>query len=279
MAVVMLLAPLPFARAASPKAYVAAFAAEDKIVLVDEEGSVSSVHPKPLVQPDAVALAPDGRRLVYTSIDEVSRYQVLYLAAAPDFVGTRIGASTGWHRDPTWSPDGSGIVFGLHTHAMWSERRLKRDQAQLYKQDLSTMEIKQLSSNGMCHHFPAYIPNANAVLFIRTDCNTSWNVFKIDLDTGQEVPMTVGRVRDHEPTPSPDGKRFVYVHVDGTDSELRLRDIKGKSTRTVAHIRGTQVPQPRWSRDGGALMWWADKSVWRIVLDGKSLPVRLPGVP
>ena len=82
-------------------------------------------------------------------------------------------------RDPTWSPDGSRIAF----------TRNDRRGMGVFVMNSDGSEKRPVADMSLCEHVkdPKWSPAGAAVLF---ECNreeTEWEIFLVDVDTGQEI--------------------------------------------------------------------------------------------
>jgi Tol biopolymer transport system component len=268
------------AEAPAGELYQAAFALGDHLALVTRDLQVRIVRPDPVYFTDSVAVASDGRRIVYTSLDRDTEQQFLYLAAEPDFKGTRIGPSTGYCRSPSFSPAGDKVVFSVHLKGSRQRRKVNMDQAVLYEQSLTDLSrLTPLSSDGYCHHDSSWSStDPDAVYYVKTDCQTSWRLEKKTISTGVETEVTDGSDRAQFPRTSPDGQRLAYVRITRGGADVMVRELKDTTTIRVAHVPDTLEPQPQWTADG-RLLWLTGKTLVVCEATENATPVALKENP
>lgn len=258
----------------------AAFADGTRIVLADAARGAAKPVVHPLMKDVwSARLSPDGRRVVFTAIPGPGQFAALYLLELASGEVRQIGAESGWHRDPAWTPDGLRVIFALHSRSAFADRRKNDDPATLYEYDIAAGTLRRLRQEGYCHHFPDVSPDGRYVLYTATDCRVTWNISRLDLRTGRTLLLTPGVVRDHQPAVSPDGKRFAFARVEGSTTEIRIAPIRGGSGDVVGVIHDDVTPQVRWSRDGRRLLWVHAGRLYTLVAsDGKTRSAREPSM-
>jgi hypothetical protein len=99
------------------------------------------------------------------------------------------------------------------------------------------------------------------------------DIWIIDLDRGDAVPLTTDPAWEFDPTWSRDGRRLVFNsnRSDGrTDLFLRASDGSGQDERVVAAQSAAETPS--WTPGDRAILYGDDGDVWIRSLDGDSKP-------
>ena len=96
-------------------------------------------------------------------------------------------------------------------------------------------------------------------------------IYVIDPDSGEAVPLTDNHSSDTNPIWSPDGKDVAYVSDESGDLEINVVDHKGKLTRRLTYIPGDDRT-PLWSPDGQDLAFISNQDgnaeVYLMTADG-----------
>jgi dipeptidyl aminopeptidase/acylaminoacyl peptidase len=153
---------------------------------------------KPAAEYPAVSV--DGNNLVFVSnvdgsrdlwISDVTGANAVVLAAWPDSDETH----------PSWSPDGSRIVFsstrGAATHHIWSI-------------DRNGANARQLTFDAAEHEYPRYSPQGLSILYL-SNATGKRELWVMNSDGTNQRPIALIGTRISSPAWSPNGQQIVYV--------------------------------------------------------------------
>ena len=157
--------------------------------------------------------SPDGREVAFlfnsiqnhsTSIMAVGVQSGTTVRLGPDEAGV-IGT---FH----WSPDGMHLVFDLNQSGRWSIRSL----------DVETGVEEVLLPNGANgsadFRDPSWCPDGGSIVFASDLGGTSYNIWAMNLSTGELDRLTHGTGDSTRPSVSPNGLYVAYVSTERTGS-------------------------------------------------------------
>jgi TolB protein len=189
--------------------------------------------------------SPDGRKIVYRSIDgSTSDIWVVQADGAYPIKLTANGAENG---HPAWSPDGRKIVFE-------SDKDGTRD-IWIMNAD-GTQQVKVLSSSGV-DNSPKFSPSGDQIVFSRTEGGASTLMIVNVNGTGLR-PLTTGSNRDWGPSWGSRGILFSSNRGLNSDRwKIWMVQPDGSNLRKVSEASGHDpiwLPDGRiaFSADGGA---------------------------
>lgn len=170
---------------------------------------------------------------------------------------SRVTSGPGWDREPTWTPDGSAIVFS-------SDRAGNFD---LWRVAATGGEAERLTTSPLPDGQPA-VARDGRVVFVRgrLGAATLW----VRQSNGSEARLTKDRVVEQWPAVSSDGARLAYVTIAGATRTLRVRNIE--SGKDSVALTDPRIERPAWSPAGDRLTWTASGArgaVYVSPLDGR----------
>lgn len=160
-------------------------------------GAVSDMAAHP--EDSAPSWSGDGKQIVFASNKHGDRAWRLYGISPGEVRGE--GEEWIFGRMPAWSADGSRIAYhGCDATgnkcAIWVMQPGGFNPAQLTTEPSDTA--------------PAWSPDGSQVAFVSTRAG-NWEIYVVDMATGQETRLTEDPAYDVAPTWSPDGKRIAFL--------------------------------------------------------------------
>ena len=178
----------------------------------------------------------------------------------------------------SFMPDGKSLIYSM-AGSLWRQE-IGSDQA-----------IELTHPNSAYDYQPDISRDGRSVLFSRYDGN-SIELWRLDLETGQEQPLTSGGAVNVEPRLSPDGKRIAWVSTIGSGHfNLFIADI-GPAGLTNAHplieSHRSQISRyyyspfdhsinPSWTPDSKRILYvsnpevaWGTGDIWSVSADDPS---------
>ena len=148
---------------------------------VNQNKLVETYHFKDLVVLGSPSWSPDGKRIVFSSVDK-SGNNDLYIWDIELQKLTRLTNDIYDDHDPEWSPHGDKIVF-------CSDRTSFGDHGKynLFIYDLPTSDIRYLTYGDESYYAPSWSPDGNALIF-NTDARDARNVWMMKLDSAGTPP-------------------------------------------------------------------------------------------
>ena len=125
-------------------------------------------------------------------------------------------------RNPSWLPDGSGVVV----EASFSEFR------DLYKVSLDG-KMTRLTNDKKGNFEPDISPDGSTVVFVSSRENDA-EIFTLGLADKQLMRLTWSKGDDSFPTYSPDGKTLAFVSMRATTPRLHVMNVDGSKPRLLA---------------------------------------------
>ena len=189
------------------------------------------------------AYAPDGRLVVSIDGD-------LFVQGPNAGRWTRLTSGPAWDRQPTWSRDGTSIVFS-------SDRVGGFDLWRVAVPASGTgagvpAEPERLTNSPEPDGEPS-VANDGRIIFVRGRGAMArlWSRAR----DGSEQRLTRGQVAERWPSVSPDGARVAYVTVTETGRRLRVRSLVGDSARAAdtVVVGDRDAERPAWSPNGDRL--------------------------
>jgi TolB protein len=194
-----------------------------------------------------VQITPAGNGL-HVVLHDVARSQVVNIAdfALPDGADEITVPTDSNPVSPAWNPAGTTLVYS--TYGSVGSR--------LVLIDLATGRSRTLAAAPRNSQYitPEFMSDGNSILFARAGEEGS-DIYSIGL-SGSDAPrrLTVGRgAINTNPTPSPDGRRIVYVSNVLGRPELYIMDSDGTNADVLTNYdfsENNYRSDPDWSPDG-----------------------------
>ena len=222
------------------------------------------------------ALAPDGRRLVF-SRDAAGLRQLILLDIGS---GTETALTRGAFDNiqAAWTPDGRAVLF---VRASQPRTRLQPNDVfgvftggDVWRRSLEdSSETKLLTAA----FNPAVSPDGRHIAFdaSRSGTRRLWvsdeqgrNEQQVSLDSSEAVAHVLPRW-------SPDGRRLVFQHIEKTQFDLRVVDVANRATQVVTDDAFLDV-NPVWASSGRAIAFSSYRSgginIWRVPVAADGRP-------
>lgn len=131
--------------------------------------------------------------------------------------------------NPQVSPDGNFIVF-------YSDRAISptepKHNNEIYKMDLRTKEVVQLTENNAADYDPSYSPDGQHILFKSNRDDGHGDIFRMNSDGLDQINLTKDRsaTEEWDPTFTPDGTKIIFVSrltLKHEDDELFIMNADG----------------------------------------------------
>ena len=169
-------------------------------------------------------------------------------------------------------PDGNAVVYAM--------------EGSLWRQSLDSGVATELThATGAYDHQPDVSPDGRTIVYTRYD-GAAMELWRVDLETGREQPLTTGGDVNVEPRLSPDGRRLAFVSTRGTGHfNLYVADLgQGglANVRPLVEPRESAIDRyyyatwdhavnPSWSPDGGTVYYvsnpevpWGSGDLWAV---------------
>ena len=161
-------------------------------------------------------------------------------------------------------PSGDELIFAMEG-SLWRRK--------IVGPDPSTEEVTHATA--AYDHQPDVAPDGRSVVFTRYD-GRSFELWRHDLASGTERPLTGNGGVNLEPRISPDGRRLVFVSTGGTGHfNLRIADLSAEglaNERFLVQPRESRIDRyyysthdhminPSWSPDGGRVWFVTNREI------------------
>jgi dipeptidyl aminopeptidase/acylaminoacyl peptidase len=167
----------------------------------------------------------------------------------------RVTNSEGYEREPSWSPDGTRIVYqssrNVPSGSFW----------QLYVINADGTNEVQLTDEAAGFRLAYWSPINNSIVFTRVDDQDS-DIYVMDVDERIMTRLTANNRVNYWPIWSYDGTQIAFLSYDETsDSALYVMNADGSGERLVDSgypiIDGYR---PAWSPDGTEIAFVSDRT-------------------
>ena len=155
---------------------------------------------------------------------------------------------------PSWSPDGSKIVFSSDMHGQWGSN--------IYVMDSDGTNITRLTKQDSSDMSPSWSPDGSKIAFISDMHGQMFtNIYVMDSDGTNITRLTTKRnCWDEFPSWSPDGEKILFESCQYEGTEFRetifVMDSDGTNmTMLIAWEDAGEDEFPYWSPDGSKIVF------------------------
>ena len=221
---------------------------------ISAEGGNATRITDVLLEAKEPSFSPDGKQVVFQGFQDADGWDLW--TVAPDGSGAkRITSGPYDDMEPQWSHDGTRIAFS-------SDRSRNYD---IWILDVRSGALKQLTTNTAQDYQPAWSPDDKQIAFVSTrelpgqpaPANAApfggpASIWTIDVENGEERPVSSTRGRVSCPTWTPDGKQVVYNVIARGASNLEVsgREIVTGEDVFPHHVQFTSPTEFLYTADG-----------------------------
>lgn len=200
------------------------------------------------------ALSPDGRYLMTTEVD-AAREMTLWMHDLRRSSSVRIRRQSNHNHQPVWTPDGTRYVFTSNHEGP----------SNLYLQTVDASDPPVRLTNSEKHHDAAsFSPDGRLLSFAEIDPETNWDIWVLDMATGEARAFLATPAEEMQPVISPDGGYLAYTSNETGERQIYLERFPDGGKKTAVSTDGGL--DPLWSRDGAALFYRLENRIFRVAM-------------
>lgn len=177
------------------------------------------------------AWSPDGKQILFASNKHGDRKWRIYVISPGEIRGE--GVMWAFGQMPAWSPDGSQVAY----HGC-NERG---DNCGVWVMKAGGFSPARLTTDPS-DTAPSWSPDGSQVAFISAR-NGNWDLYLVDVATGQETRLIDHPATDVAPAWSPDGRRLAFLSNRDGSWALYILDITSDQMQKVIDT-GDAYPDP-----------------------------------
>jgi TolB protein len=139
---------------------------------------------------------------------------------------------------PTWSPDGTQLVFTSYL----------RGGPALFLLTPQEGYLRLLWDKGGVNSSPGFSPDGNELVFA-SSVDGNVDIYTIPLEGGEPRRLTTARGIDTQPAFAPNGRQIAFTSSRSGTPQIYLMDVDGSNIRRLS-FGGEFHDEPAWSHDG-----------------------------
>lgn len=189
-------------------------------------------------------LSPDGSQIAYER--QAGNDWYIYVMNVDGSNQSRLFAG----REPDWSPDGRYLAY---------ESPVPED-IMIY--DFESGGVRELYGSARRDRAPSWSPDGQRIAFM-SEVSGYWQLFTVNVGTGEGDQVTSDAVNKRFPVWSPDGELLAYNSIEGGDFHIWTIQPDGSEPRRLTNRNSNG--RPAWSPDGVYIIFNSNRSgAWRI---------------
>jgi TolB protein len=155
-----------------------------------------------------------------------------------------------WEGDPSFSPDGTKIVFISKTGAGAPD---------VYKMNGDGSNQVKLTNNSAREYCPVYSPDGTKIIFeTDRDANLKYKIYVMNTDGSNPIRLTNNNFWDRYPSFSPDGTKIIFYSDRDGNLEIYKTDAGGSNqVRLTNNISADSFPS--FSPDGTKIVFCSNR--------------------
>ena len=157
---------------------------------------------------------------------------------------TRLTTTPGREEYPSWSPDGSSILY---------EARDAEGRYNLWLVNADGSGRRRLTDHDSAG-WAVWHPDGGHIAYWAADSEARGNIWLLDIHRGDSTRLTNHRMTAW-PRWSPDGRYLAYQARDSDTWSLRLWDVRTGQERDVTPPDAVMPSRPLWSPDGSQILY------------------------
>ena len=222
--------------------------------VMDADGSNQTRLTQNELNDGAPDFSPDGSKIAFNrgqtvySAKDIRRNIFLMNPDGSDETNiTENSGADDFH--PSWSPDGSKIVF-------YSSRDDGDDE--IFVMDADGSNQTRLTDSPLTDRNPDWSPRGDKIVFVSFR-DFGFEVYVMDPDGSNQTALTSGFGDAFDPAWSPDGSKIAFVSSsEGLDDEIFVMDADGSNQTRLTNSPGPDQG-PAWSPDGTKIAFHAKR--------------------
>ena len=183
--------------------------------------------------------SPDGKTIAFASNRHVLSTKdptdfEIYLLSLETGELKMITDSSGVNVHPSWSPDGSNLVFMSDRDGDW----------EIFSMDARGNNLNKLTNNDADDRFPRWSPDGGSIIY-HSDRDGNFDIYVLALDGLQDTKVTHDSASDAAGSWSPDGKWILFHSQRDGDSEIYILNVEDGQLIQLTNNESTDVV-PSW---------------------------------
>jgi TolB protein len=162
----------------------------------------------------------------------------IYILNLAQKVRYKITNSFAFAVEPTWSPDGSKLAFSQRTYG----------NPHIWISDANGQQRRQLTKAGKYNSTPAWSPDGKTIAFAgQENDSTEFNIFTVNLRTGEIQRVTSDDYSNENPSYSPDGRFLAMASKINGKYRIRVVNLQTGRSAIISPLSLGECKQPAWS--------------------------------